>query len=194
MKAGILLLLLPFCCFSQQEYSITDLKNGKFKADSSFIYTLPFKNHKKVFLVQAYESGFSHKGERALDFKIKKGTTICAARDGIVIALREDSDKGGLKDENLSDGNFISIQHIDRSVAHYWHLQKDGVLVNKGDTVIAGQPVGLTGNTGYSAFPHLHFEVQGYDSKGNYVQLATRFYTNKGVIYLRPGKFYRTRH
>jgi murein DD-endopeptidase MepM/ murein hydrolase activator NlpD len=194
MKACILLLLLPFCCFSQQAYSINDLKNGKFKADSSFIYNLPFENRKKVFLVQAYESGFSHKSERALDFKIKKGTTICAAREGIVIALREDSDKGGLKDENLSDGNFISIQHIDGSVAHYWHLQKDGVLVNKGDTVIAGQPIGLAGNTGYSAFPHLHFEVQGYDSKGDYVQLATRFYTNKGVIYLRPGKFYRTRH
>jgi murein DD-endopeptidase MepM/ murein hydrolase activator NlpD len=181
-------------CFSQDQYSIRDLKNGKFKDDSSYIYTLPFKNKKKVFLVQAYESMFSHKGERALDFKVKEGTKICAAREGVVIAARKDSDKGGLKDENLSDGNYVSIKHNDGSVAHYWHLQKDGLMVNIGDTIQTGQWIGLSGNTGYSAFPHLHFEVQGYDVAGQYKQLATRFYTNEGVIYLRPGKFYKTRH
>jgi murein DD-endopeptidase MepM/ murein hydrolase activator NlpD len=186
------LLLLPFCSTAQDQYSTMDLKNGKFKEDSSHIYQLPFKNKKKVFLIQAYESKMSHVGERALDFKIKKGTAICAARDGIVSAMRKDSNKGGLKPENLSDGNYVSIQHEDGSVAHYWHLQKEGVLVNAGDTVKAGQPIGISGNTGYSAFPHLHFEVQGYDAAGNFVQLATRFYTNKGIKYLRPGKFYRT--
>jgi len=180
--------------FAQDEYTIRELKDGRFKDDSSYIYTLPFENKKKVFLIQAYESSFSHKGERALDFKVKKGTKVCAARAGVVVAMREDSDKGGLKDENLSDGNYVSIKHSDGSVAHYWHLQKDGVMVNLGDTISVGQWIGLTGNTGYSAFPHLHFEVQGYDSKGDYKQLATRFRTNKGVIYLRPGYFYRTRH
>lgn len=184
-------IMMKFFCYGQDQYSIRDLKAGKFKADSSYIYTLPFEKNKKVFLIQAYESKMSHNGERALDFKIKKGTRVCAAREGVVIALRGDSDKGGLKDENLSDGNYVSIKHSDGSIAHYWHLQKDGVLVNVGDTVKAGQPIGLSGNTGYSAFPHLHFEVQGYDASGNYVQLATRFYTRKGVIYLRPGKFYR---
>lgn len=194
MKVVLLFLLFPVAGFSQQQYSINELKNGKFKADTSFIYNLPFENKKKVFLIQAYESSFSHKGERALDFKVKNGTKICAAREGIVSSARADSDKGGLKDENISDGNYVTIKHDDGSVAHYWHLQKDGVLVNIGDTVKAGQPIGLSGNTGYSAFPHLHFEVQGYDATGNYKQLATRFYTDKGVIYLRPGKFYKTRH
>jgi len=193
MKFLVFVLLLSLSAFAQDDYSIRDLKNGKFKADSSYIYNLPFKDKKRVFLIQAYESSFSHKGERALDFKVKKGTKICAARKGVVIAVRKDSDKGGLKNENLSDGNYVSIKHIDGSVAHYWHLQKDGVIVNVGDTVQTGQWIGLSGNTGYSAFPHLHFEVQGYDAAGQYKQLATRFYTNKGVIYLRPGKFYKTR-
>ena len=187
-------IMINFFCYGQDQYSIRDLKAGKFKADSSYIYTLPYEKNKKVFLIQAYESKMSHKGERALDFKIKKGTRICAAREGVITAFRSDSDKGGLKDENLSDGNYISIKHSDGSIAHYWHLQKNGVLVNVGDTVKAGQPIGHSGNTGYSAFPHLHFEVQGYDASGNYVQLPTRFYTNKGVLYLRPGKFYRTRY
>ena len=194
MKAFITIILLSFycSCFAQDQYSIRDLKQGKFKDDSSYIYRLPFENKKKVFLVQAYESKMSHKGERALDFKLKKGTRICAAREGVVTVLREDSDKGGLKQENLSDGNYITILHNDGSVAHYWHLQKDGVLVHTGDTIKRGQVIGLSGNTGFSAFPHLHFEVQGYDTNGNYVQLATRFNTRRGAIYLRPGKFYRT--
>ena len=123
--------------------------------------------------------------------KVKIGTKVCAARDGVVIAAREDSDKGGLKDENLSDGNYISIKHIDGSVAHYWHLNTDGVFVKMGDSVQKGHLIGLSGNTGYSAFPHLHFEVMGYDDHGNYRQLATRFETNKGVIYLRPAHFYK---
>ena len=130
-------IMMKFFCYGQDQYSIRDLKAGKFKADSSYIYTLPFEKNKKVFLIQAYESKMSHKGERALDFKIKKGTRICAAREGVITAFRSDSDKGGLKDENLSDGNYISIKHSDGSIAHYWHLQKNGVLVNVGDTVKA---------------------------------------------------------
>ena len=182
------------CCIAQQQYSIHDLKSGKFKEDSSYIYSLPFENNKKVFLIQVYDSKMSHKGEYALDFKVKKKTKICAARDGVVIAARGDSDKGGLKPENMSDGNHISIRHYDGSVAHYWHLLKNGALIKVGDTVTKGQVIGLSGNTGYSAFPHLHFEVVGNDGKGNYRQLATRFNTNKGVLYLRPAHFYRTKH
>lgn len=190
----LFLILLPVLAQTQGQYSIRDLKDGKNKKDSSFIYDLPFEHKKKVFLIQAYESMFSHKGERALDFKVKTGTKICAARSGVIMALRKDSDKGGLKQEHLSDGNFIMIKHNDGSVAHYWHLQKDGVLVDMGDSVKTGQLIGLSGNTGFSAFPHLHFEVQGYDAAGNYVQLPTRFYSQKGIHYLRPGKYYRVFH
>jgi len=187
-------IFLTAVCYAQQDYSIRDLKGGKFKDDSSYVYSLPFENKKKVFLIQAYDSKMSHKGEIALDFKVKKKTKICAARDGVVISAREDSDKGGLKPANMSDGNYISIQHYDGSVAHYWHLSKDGVLVNIGDTITKGQIIGLSGNTGYSAFPHLHFEVIGNDGKGARKQLPTRFTTNKGIVYLRPGHFYRAIH
>ncbi len=188
----LLLLFLPLSVFSQTSYSIHDLKAGKFIDDSSYIYSMPFQKGEKIFLIQAYDSKFSHKGEMALDFKVKTGTTICAAREGIVISARKDSDKGGLKPENLSDGNYISILHDDGSTAYYWHLEKNGVLINIGDRVQKGQVIGRSGNTGYSAFPHLHFEVQGYNSAGNSTQIPTRFQTSKGVKYLRPGKFYKT--
>lgn len=190
-----LLITLPFAGGAQSdEPSIRDLKAGRFREDQSYIYTLPFEHRKKVFLIQAYESKMSHRGERALDFKLKKGTRICAARSGVVMAARGDSKKGGLKPENLSDGNYISIRHDDGSVAHYWHLDYNGLKVAEGDSVVTGQWIGLSGNTGYSAFPHLHFEVQGPDKNGRIVQLATRFQTRKGVRYLRPGRFYRAIH
>lgn len=144
-------------------------------------------------MAQGYESMFSHKSSKALDFKVKIGTKVCAARGGVVTAVRKDSDAGGLKQANLSDGNYVFIKHADGSEANYWHFQKDSVFVSVGDTVITGQLIGKSGNTGYSAFPHLHFEVRGYDANGNYTGLPTRFYTQQGVIYLRPGKFYRTR-
>ncbi len=187
----LFLLLSLSTAAQQQDYSIRELKQGRFTTDSSYIYALPFKPGKNIFLIQADESSFNHKGEKALDFKIKKNTLICAAGEGVVIAMHKDSDKGGLKEENMSDGNYISIRHMDASVAHYWHLEKNGVFVNVGDSVQKGQPIGKSGNTGYSAFPHLHFEVQGYDATGTWKQLPTRFLTRKRVKYLRPGKFYR---
>jgi len=166
---------------------IRDLKSGKLKPDNSYIYSLPFAKGSKFLLIQAYNSNMSHQNEISLDFKMKKGSKICAARAGIVTAVKKDSDVGGLKDEYLSEGNHIIIKHDDGSEAMYWHLQKDGVLVNIGDAVTQGQLIGYSGNTGYTAFPHLHFQV--YDKNGK--NIATRFYTKKGGIYLRPAKWYK---
>ena len=97
----ILSIVSAHCCFSQQDYSIHDLKAGKFKDDSSYIYSLPFENNKKVFLIQAYDSKMSHKGELALDFKVKKKTKICAARDGVVIAAR------GFRRGRIKTGEYV---------------------------------------------------------------------------------------
>jgi len=166
---------------------IHDLKGGRVKTDNSYIYELPFSRGSKFLLIQAYNSNMSHKNELSLDFKMKPGSKVCAARDGVVTAIKEDSDVGGLKDEYLSQGNHIIIKHSDGSTAMYWHLKKDGVLVKEGDTVTKGQHIGYSGNTGYTAFAHLHFQVQ--DSNGN--DIATRFDTKKGVIYLKPGKWYK---
>lgn len=189
IKYLLFLLLFPVIAVAQRQYTTNELKNGKLKDDSSHIYTLPFEHKKKVFLIQGYESKiFSHKNEKALDFKVKTGTKVCAARAGVVFAMRNDSDKKGLKPANLADGNYIFIRHDDGTEANYWHFKFGGVLVNVGDSITTGQLIGYSGNTGYTAFPHLHFEVR--DASGN--QLPTRFYTQHGVQYLRPGKFYKT--
>jgi murein DD-endopeptidase MepM/ murein hydrolase activator NlpD len=190
MKWKFLLALLLSAVISKAQLTdreIRNLKGGYVKPDNSFIYHLPFAKGSKFLLIQGYNSTMSHKDELSLDFKMRKGSKICAARAGVVTEIKKDSDVGGLKDEYLSQGNHIIITHDDGSTAMYWHLKKDGVLVNVGDSVIQGQHIGYSGNTGYTAFPHLHFQV--YDSNGT--NIATRFLTKKGVRYLRPGKYYR---
>jgi len=181
-------LLLSFNATAQlSNQEIYDLKAGRVIVDNSFVYALPFAKGKKFLLVQAYNSNkFSHRNELSLDFKMKRGSDICAARDGVVTEIKEDSDTGGVRYQFLSQGNYIIIKHSDGSTAMYWHLQKDGVLVSVGEIVKEGQHIGYSGNTGYSGFPHLHFQVQ--DKNGN--EIATRFSTRKGIRYLRPGKWY----
>jgi murein DD-endopeptidase MepM/ murein hydrolase activator NlpD len=182
-----LLLNWNFTYAQLTDTQIRNLKGGRVKPDNSFIYTLPFATGSKFLLIQAYNSKMSHANELSLDFKMKKGSKVCAAREGVVTAVRKDSDLGGLNAKYMNDGNHIIITHSDGSTAMYWHLQKDGALVNLGDTIKQGQLIGYSGNTGYTAFPHLHFQVQ--EKNGN--DIATRFYTKKGVIYLRPGKWYK---
>jgi murein DD-endopeptidase MepM/ murein hydrolase activator NlpD len=170
------------------------LQRGKVKDDSSFVYALPFESKKAHLLVQGYFGKYSHKERVALDFKMKRGTKVLAAREGVVVRIKEDGSRGGLKREYRSDGNNIIIQHFDNSRSGYWHLQKDGALVNVGDTVKQGQVIGLSGNTGYTAFPHLHFIVWKFNADGQFRQIPTRFQTSKGIKYLKPWKWYRSKY
>ena len=190
MKYGWLILSMLYLTPVMAQLSdteIRDFKNGRVSSDLSPIYLLPFEKGHKAFLIQAANSKMSHANELSLDFKMKKGSLICASRAGIVIAVKSDSDEGGLKDQYLNAGNHIIIRHEDLSIAKYWHLEKNGALVKLGDTVIAGQTIGRSGNTGYSAFPHLHFQVQDQNGK----QLLTRFKLKKGIRYLKPGYWYK---
>ena len=170
------------------------LQKGKITEDSSYVYRLPFKTGKAHLVVQGYFSRLSHKNRIAIDFKMKKGTKILAARDGVVLRLKEDGSKGGWNRKYLRDGNNIVIQHSDNTRSGYWHLQKNGVLVNTGDSVKQGQVIAISGNTGYTIFPHLHFLVWEFTDKGQWKQIPGRFQTSKGIIYLRPLCFYRSKH
>ena len=170
---------------------VRGLQKGRLKEDTSYVYGLPYEKGKTYRMIQGYFSSFTHRERAALDFKMKKGSKICAARDGVVVRLKEDGDRGGLKRKYRAYGNYVIIQHEDSSRAGYWHLQKDGVLVNIGDTVKKGQVIALSGKTGFSALPHLHFLVWSTDNNRQWRQVATRFQTSKGPRYLRPLRKYR---
>jgi len=189
----VCLALLTGCAVSNnpQRCEIKRLQKGLIKDDTSYVYGLPFENGRSHFLVQGYFGKFSHKERAALDFKMKRGTKILAARDGVVIRVKEDGNKGGWNRKYRSYGNNVIIQHADNSRSGYWHIKRDGVLVNVGDSVKKGQVIALSGNTGYTAFPHLHFIV--WTSRGSqWQQVPTRFLTKKGIRYLKPWRWYKS--
>jgi murein DD-endopeptidase MepM/ murein hydrolase activator NlpD len=188
-----LIIFIAACSVSKDPLrkEIKLLRKGVIKDDTSYVYSLPFEQGKSYRLIQGYFGIFSHRHRAALDFKMKRGSSICAAREGVVVRVKEDGSHGGWNRKYRAEGNNIVIQHPDGSRAGYWHLQKDGALVNVGDTVRKGQVIALSGKTGYAALPHLHFLVWGYDSNRRWKQIATRFQTSKGVKYLKARKKYR---
>ena len=90
--------------------------------------------------------GRQHKG---LDIKVYIGDTIRAAFSGKVRVVRYEA-KGY--------GNYVVIRHNNGLETIYGHLSKH--LVRENQTVRAGDPIGLGGNTGRSTGSHLHFETR----------------------------------
>lgn len=90
--------------------------------------------------------GRMHKG---IDLQIKNNDTIYAAFDGKVRVSSYEA-KGF--------GNYLIIRHPNKLETIYGHMNK--ALVKPGQTVKAGQPIGLGGSTGRSTGPHLHFETR----------------------------------
>jgi len=89
------------------------------------------------------------------------GTPVLAAREGVVMQVQVQFHGHGLDyAHDAGRANFIRILHADGSMALYAHLAENGALVHQGQHVETGQRIGLSGNTGYSTAPHLHFAVQ----------------------------------
>ncbi len=88
-----------------------------------------------------------HKG---VDFGCNKGTEIYATADGVVEKAVTEGFSGGY-------GKQVLVDHSFGYKTRYAHLNE--VLVKEGDRVYRGQVIALSGNTGRSTAPHLHYEV-----------------------------------
>jgi len=158
----------------------------------NYKYALPYKPGTTHMVTQGFNGKFSHKGNSlyAVDFKMKIGTKIYSAREGIVVNLKNNGSKHGNK-KYIKDANFITIKHKDGTYAKYAHLKKGGVRVKVGQKIKRGQFIGLSGNTGYTKGPHLHFIVFKGKSYNSRTSLPIKFISSQGII-LKPirGKKY----
>jgi murein DD-endopeptidase MepM/ murein hydrolase activator NlpD len=114
-------------------------------------------------ITQAFGGSFSHQDEQnkyAVDIAMPEGTSVYAARSGLVMEVEDDFFKGGVNKAYSNEANSIRILHDDGSMAIYAHMELEKAQVHAGLKVAAGQLIGYSGNTGFTTGPHLHFAVQ----------------------------------
>jgi murein DD-endopeptidase MepM/ murein hydrolase activator NlpD len=171
----------------------SQMGSAKAKHDDTYIYTLPYPKGKTFKVMQGYLGAFSHNGEfqYAIDWSMPVGSEVCAARDGLVVKTTADNDKGGPTKDFKKFANVLMVQHDDGTLAEYVHLKKDGILVKVGDQVKTGQVVALSGNTGFSSGPHLHFHVYQPVDGTKFRTLPVKFRTaSQKIVPLMEGKRY----
>ena len=120
-------------------------------------FVLPYTVEETYRVNQANCSGFGHSDfwDYGYDFDMPIGTVITAARGGEVVHAQD-----GAVDGDRAQTNLITIEHADGTVALYSHLTLNGVHVTIGQQVLAGDPIGLSGDTGNTGgLPHLHFSL-----------------------------------
>jgi murein DD-endopeptidase MepM/ murein hydrolase activator NlpD len=83
-----------------------------------------------------------------MDIAAREGTPVYATAGGVV----------EFADWDESFGNYLIMDHIDGYKTHYGHNR--ALLVSVGDVVRRGELVALSGNTGRSSAPHLHYEIR----------------------------------
>jgi murein DD-endopeptidase MepM/ murein hydrolase activator NlpD len=110
-------------------------------------------------------SGFTYDGHRGHDIMLRSfgeqdiGVPVFAALDGTVTASHD-----GEFDRNTSaqgqPANYVVLFHGGTHYTWYYHLRRNSVAVTNGQSVRAGQQLGLAASSGSSTAPHLHFETR----------------------------------
>ncbi|MDH6224987.1 M23 family metallopeptidase [Streptomyces sp. MJP52] len=111
-----------------------------------------------------------HSGQ---DFAVPTGTKVFAAHEGTVVKAG-----GWGAGDGPAYGNAVVIKHDNGTYSQYAHLSK--VQVRVGEKVNTGEQIALSGNTGNSSGPHLHFEIRTTANYGSAIDPA-QFLASKGV-------------
>jgi|SRR5579884_140341 murein DD-endopeptidase MepM/ murein hydrolase activator NlpD len=127
-------------------------------------YLLPYPGGLMWQCIQGNNSGGSHSGNSAFawDFRMPQGSPVVAAREGVVSMLKQDSYQSC--PQNIYScpewNNYVVIDHGDGTSAVYLHGFQNGARVRLGQRVRQGEILTISGTTGQSGAPHLHFAVQ----------------------------------
>jgi murein DD-endopeptidase MepM/ murein hydrolase activator NlpD len=169
------------------------LGNFNARQDPNAYYRLPYPDGSAFRIGQApggpITTHNSKESRYAVDINMPEGTPVVAARDGVVILTESRYASGGTTPDFLDKANEIQIQHSDGTIAVYVHLAYGGVHVYPGQRVLAGTRIGLSGSTGYSFGPHLHFAVKTVEKSGDNlstISLPFQFYAGDPPVVFSP--------
>ena len=163
-----------------------DLQHASAREDQ-YIYELPFSSGARFRVSQGYGGSYSHteRAHYSIDFSMPENTPVCAARGGVVYRVVDHFSEGGTHLSFKPKANAIYVLHADDTIATYAHLAKNGARVCSGQFVVTGQMIGLSGNTGWSGHPHLHFHVA---DAAFHERIPTLFNTaERGISGLKAG-------
>ncbi|MFD0316518.1 M23 family metallopeptidase [Streptomyces flavalbus] len=130
-------------------------------------------SHYKLSASFAQAGGMWQSTHSGQDYAVPSGTRVVAAHGGTVVKAG-----GNGAGDGPAYGNAIVIKHGNGTYSQYAHLSKINVKV--GQVVKTGQRIALSGNTGNSSGPHLHFEIRTTANYGTAID-PVRFLHGKGV-------------
>jgi murein DD-endopeptidase MepM/ murein hydrolase activator NlpD len=120
-------------------------------------YVLPYPVGASYSVLTANcDKGHMGTNKYGYDFHMRSGTPLVAMRGGTVVVVGEgfdDRDVGG------ATSNILVIDHGDGTWSTYFHMTRNGVLVELGDRVARGDLVALSGASG-TGTPHVHVHVK----------------------------------
>lgn len=130
-------------------------------AESSCLYTPPFKLGSTHRIIQGFNGKYSHLPplQYGVDFEMPEGTLIYAARGGEVSEVVTHNSESGKTKSYMNKANKIIITHGDGTHSLYAHLKQNSNRVKEKQIIKAGHPIARSGCTGWCEGPHLHFEV-----------------------------------
>lgn len=118
-------------------------------SESGFLWPLPGRyNLSSLFGSRKHPITGKANNHTGIDIPASSGTSILAAKSGVVTTSTY----------NNSYGNYVVVSHSDGTSTLYAHMVRRNC--SKGDTVSQGQVIGYVGTTGSSTGNHLHFEVR----------------------------------
>ncbi len=157
-------------------------------------------------VAQGHNGAYTHQGEwqHAWDFVILNSRgkqfkndgysredyfcydkSVIAPAEGVVVQVVNHVEDNAIGDVNTAEnwGNTVVIKHNDYLYSKLSHLRKGSVEVTEGQSVKFGTVVGKCGNSGRSAYPHLHFQLQATPFIGS----KTLYHPIAGYIVQRNG-------
>jgi hypothetical protein len=156
--------------YSSFQYNYKSIKGCiKPDVDMRYTYLMPIGKNKSTEIIgidyiQVTKYDPEPKDWYSVGFKMDYGDTVYAARRGVVIRLRDTAELRLSGYIYSSNDNYIEIYHKDCSFGEYEVLSK--VLVEPGQTVEAGEPIGLAGGDKYTCGAHVRFTVfYNYEQK-----------------------------
>ncbi|MFJ8082106.1 M23 family metallopeptidase [Streptomyces sp. NPDC096205] len=144
----------------------------KAAAKKAISWVAPVKHYTKTASF-AQAGGMWQSTHSGQDFAVPTGTPVSAAHGGTVVKAG-----GNGAGDGPAYGNAIVIKHANGTYSQYAHLSRIDVKI--GQIVATGQHIALSGNTGNSSGPHLHFEIRTTPNYGTAVD-PVAFLRGKGL-------------